>query len=411
MKKVLSVFLAALMLLLCMAPAFAADPAGAYTVTFTQPSAAFEGAYSFVKSVDGVAQFVEDPDGIYVFYDNRYMTLDNIFESYWDQVPPERYSPEAFEPTVTLSEGEVLSFQVVTSPEYNAATVAVFINGVPAEKNVKGEYTVMADQNLTIHVAEHNDNNEPVLLKNHYNVTLSSGDGYRVRTLKDENYSVVYYGGSFCFRIKAISGYTLSAAKVAVQRGSDMLSDVIGEDFGMIGNLTGKNEMLTSYGEDSEGYRLYKIDNITSDCKVIVSGVREEKSAGILSFLKRILRLILAALGIKIDALDKMTSYHNVTIDSTAANNVTYKVLRSGIDDNDTDSSFTCMNGDGASIVVTKKSLDQNVNVFWTPGNETGTYSVSWRAEYDYLTGETLYSAVYNIENITADTVVKIIAG
>lgn len=404
MKKTLSVFLAAILLAVSVLPVFAAEKC---TVSFTAPSFEFADGYLFAKTVNGEVQYEEDPDGKYVFFDNRYMLPDNVMPNYQDQIPPERYSPVEYSGNVEVNFGETLSFKVVTSEKYNVYTAAVFINGQVATLNAKDEYTVYVDRDLVINVAEYDVNGQQALLRNHFNVKLTSGEGYKVRTLKGENYNVVYYGDSFDFRVQISNGYTASGMKVTVQRGNNDLSEYIGEEFDIIGNLMGQNEELRSYGIDEDGCRLYRIENITKDCKIIVSGVQEESSVGVMAFLKRILRLILDFLGIKIDFIDSITAYYNVTIDASEADGVTYQVIRSTSDDL-TPSAFTVTGGEGVTIIVTKKDPTQTVNVSWAPGNELGTYQTNWVLDYNTITGEVTYSAVYNIDNIAADTTVII---
>lgn len=417
MKKTISLVLAVLMVMMCAVPAFAletTDQGGQnsqndikHTVTFVAPSFEFEGGYLFAKTVDGEIQYEEDPDGIYVFFDNRYMLPDNVMPNYQDQIPPERYSPIEYKGNVEVSDGETISFKVVTSEKYNVYTAAVFINGSSAKLNAQDEYTAYVDRDLVVNVAEYDANGQAALLRNHFNVKLTSGDGYKVKTLKNQNYNVVYYGDSFDFRIKISNGYTASGMKVTVQRGNNDLSEYLGEEFDVIGNLMGQNEELKSYGVDEDGCRLYRIENITKDCKIIVSGVQEESSAGIMAFLKRVLRLILDFLGIKIDAIDSITAYYNVNIDASEADGITYEVIRSSSDEL-TPSSFTVTSGEGVTIVVTKKDPTQDVSVSWNPGNELGTYQTIWQLDYNTITGEVTYSAVYNIDNITADTTIII---
>lgn len=417
MKKTISLVLAVLMVMMCAVPAFAletTDQGGQnsqndikHTVTFVAPSFEFEGGYLFAKTVDGEIQYEEDPDGIYVFFDNRYMLPGNVMPNYQDQIPPERYSPIEYKGNVEVSDGETISFKVVTSEKYNVYTAAVFINGSSAKLNAQDEYTAYVDRDLVVNVAEYDANGQAALLRNHFNVKLTSGDGYKVKTLKNQNYNVVYYGDSFDFRIKISNGYTASGMKVTVQRGNNDLSEYLGEEFDVIGNLMGQNEELKSYGVDEDGCRLYRIENITKDCKIIVSGVQEESSAGIMAFFKRVLRLILDFLGIKIDAIDSITSYYNVNIDASEADGITYEVIRSSSDEL-TPSSFTVTSGEGVTIVVTKKDPTQDVSVSWNPGNELGTYQTIWQLDYNTITGEVTYSAVYNIDNITADTTIII---
>ncbi len=409
MKKTISVILAVLTVFMCMAPAFAAETEGGeesavtYNVSFTAPSALFEGEYMYVQTVNGEVQYVEDPDGIYIFFDNRYMLPSNVLPSYQDQIPPERYSPIEYKGTVEVKEGETLSFKIVTSEKYNVYTAAVFINGQSAALNAQDEYTVYVDRDIVVNVAEYDEHGNPALLLNHYNVKLTSGDGYKVKTLKGENYQVVYYGGEFCFRVQTLKGYSSAGVKVSVQRGTAVLGGFLDEeDSDMLVGIMGGTETLQSYGVDEDGCRLYKIENITTDCRVIVSGVQEESSVGTMAFLKRILRLILDFLGIKIDFLDSLTAVHTVTISNSNAA-ATYQVVSSATDEV-SPSMINVTSGDGITLVVTKKNIDDPVKVSWTNGNELGTYQTQWIIDYDTFTGEVSYSAVYNIDNIAADT-------
>ena len=308
-----------------------------------------------------------------------------------------------------VAEGETVSFKVITSTKFNVLTVSLRINGVPVSLNAQEEYAVSVQDDLRISVVETNDDGQPVLLRNHYNVKLTSDEGYKLLTLKNDNYRVIYHGDSFDFRLKVLSGYTAAGATVSVQRGPGILEGLLEEeDSDMILGIIGGSETLTSYGVDEDGCRLYRIDNITSDCKIIVSGIDEEANAGIMAIFKRIIRFILNIIGIEIDFLDSLTAYYNVTIDGAQApDGVTYQVIRSTSDDITPDE-FNVGSGDGVTVIVTKKSMDQVVNVTWTPGNELGTYKTDWKGSYNKMTGETTYSAVYNIDNITADTVISI---
>ena len=416
MKKTISVILSILCVFMTLVPAFAAEGNTAeaentetqkFDVTFTAPSKDFEGGYMFVKTVDGEIQYVPDANGDYVFFNGRYMLPSNIIDP--EDVPEERFSAVEWNDFNEIEEGKTVAFKVVTSEKYNVLTAVVFINGSPAKMNAQNEYTVYVDRDINISVGEYDENGQPALLRNHYNVKLTSGDEYKVLTLKDEYYHVSYYGDSFSFRVRVNSGYSAAGMKVMVQRGKGILNGLLDdEDLDAITGLIGNAETLTSYGVDEDGCRLYTIDNITTDCKVIVSGVQEEGTVGIMAMFKRIIRLILDFLGIKLDFLEDLTAYYNVKIDGAQApDGVTYQIIRSTTDDI-TPSEFTVTSGDGISIVVTKQSLDQVVRVTWNPGNETGTYQTQWIPSYDHITGKTSYSAIYNVDNITADTVVAI---
>ncbi len=410
MKKALSIFLAVLMVMMCAVPAFAAegettddtDGTVMHTVVFQAPSFEFEGGYLYAKTVNGEIQYEADPEGDYVFFDGRYMLPSNIVHE--EDIPDERFSPIEYEGNIEVAEGETIAFRIVTSEKYNVYTAAVFINGQPAKTNAFDEYTVYVDRDLVINVAEYDENGQEALLRNHYNVKLTSGDGYKVMTLKGANYNVVYYGDSFEFRVKISKGYSASGIKVSVQRGTSALGGFLDEeDTDMLVGIIGGSEPLASYGIDEDGCRLYRIENITTDCKIIVSGVQEESSVGIMAFLKRILRLILDLIGIKLDFLDSITAYYTVNIDASQADGVTYEVIRSSSDEL-TPSEFNITSGEGITIVVTKKDFTQDVNVMWTPGNELGTYQTNWLVDYNTITGEVSYVAVYNIDNIEADT-------
>ncbi len=419
MKKAISIFLSILCVFMTLIPAFAAegDEAGSdvseekkyYSVHFTPPSAEYEGAYFFVKTINGVIQFEEDPNGEYCYFEGRYMLPSNVRPDYQHEIPPERYSPAQWDEVTAVAEGETISFRVVTSEKYNVLTAAVFVNESPATLNAQDEYAIHVDTDLTIRVIEKDSNGQESLLRNHYNVKLTSGDGYKVLTLKDEYYHVSYYGDSFRFRIRVLDGYSAAGIKVSVQRGPGMFDGVLDEeDTDMIVGILGGTETLTSYGVDEDGCRLYEIENITSDCRIIVSGLQEESSVGIMAMFKRILRLILDFLGIKIDFIDSLTAYYTVKVDGAQApDGVTYQVIRSASDDL-TPSEFNVTGGDGITIIVTKKSAEQDVNVTWTPGNELGGYKTDWKPSYNSITGEITYSAVYNIDNISADTTVVI---
>ncbi len=418
MKKALSIFLAVFMTFACVLPAFAAEGDATapetgeestekFNIYFWAPSFEFKDGYVFAVCVDGEIQYEPDPDGEYVFFDGRYMLPSNIVHE--EDIPDERFSPVTYEGNVEVAAGETISFRVVTSEKYNVHTAVVYAKDIvssekmPVPKNANDEYAIYVDRDLDIFVAEYDDDGKESLLKNHFNVKLTSGDGYRVKTLKGENYQVVYYGGEFRFRVKVDSGYSAAGIKVSVQRGKAILGGFLDEEDGdMLIGIMGGTEPLTSYGVDEEGCRLYKIENITTDCRVIVSGLQEESQVGIMSFLKRILRLILDFLGIKLDILDSITAYYTVNIDASQADGVTYQVLRSSSDEL-SPTQFNITSGEGITLVVTKKDEMQDVKVSWLPGNELGTYQTEWLVDYNTMTGEVTYVAIYNIDNITSD--------
>ena len=399
MKKILSITLSVLMCALLLVPAAAAS----HTVTFVQPSAAYEGGYCFAKVEDGAVKYVEDPNGIFVYYSNRYLTLDDIYEDYWDQVPPERYSPDEYAGDLSFDDGETLTFAVVTSPEYNQSTVTVIVNHVVLEPGADGLYRVIVDRNLNISVLETDENGMTGLQKTLFNVKLVSGEGYALKPLKGESYKATPYGGDFNFRIKIKSGYTAASMKVGVIRDAS-IGDFAAE-FDTLNNIINPDSLLTSTGIDEDGCRLYTLHNVTSECRVVVTGVREEKTSNVLTIFLRILRKILDFLGVKIQFVDDITNEYSVTVNN-AASNVEYSFIAGG--EAQLDGSYLVMAGSGATLQVIKHVEDQEVSVSWAPGNESGTYTTNWVGKRDPKTGHTVFIATYNIDNIKSDITVSI---
>ena len=399
MKKTFSVFLAALMLLTLLVPAFAAD----HTVTFVQPSEAYAGGYAFAKVEDGIVSFYEDPDGIFVYYTGRYMTLDDIYENYWDQVPPERYSPFTYGETESVPDGETLVFSLITSPVYNAASATVLVNKVKLEPSADGFYRVKADRDLTIRVLEDDENGLPGLQKNLFDVAMTSDDGFVAKPLAGEGYKATPYGGDFHFRIRIKKGYSASAMTVAVVRDVPE-KDYMGE-LDVVGNFLNRNEVLTSDGVDAEGCRLYTVKNITSNCRIVVTGVRAEKNTNILSMLLKVLRKILDFLGVHIAVVDDLTNEYKMTVDNRAPG-VTYTFLSGGVANED--GSLTVTSGNSVTLQVIKSDKDQVVNVSWDTNAASADYATVWTGKRDAATGKTIFVANYNIDEVKSDVVVSI---
>ncbi len=414
MKKVFSVLLAAVMLLGVAVPAFAA---GGFTATFTAPSnlpysgGDFGPAYSFVKTENGVPCFEEDPNGkYYEAKDGNYYTRDQLIES---TIPADAktYSPVLFATgtPVELEIGSTLSFKVLTNSAYNEATAVVYVNGEVAAKNDIGEYTIYVDRNLNIEVKE------GVLETNHYSVVLTSGEGYSVKTLKGENYRVVYYGGEFKFRVKLVSGFSDADMSVSVVRGSNSLAEFLGDDADLLSRIDGSSEKLVSDGVDAEGCRTYTIKNITSNCKVIVSGVREKKKADVLSYLKRILKMILDIFHIDtsflgLDSPISLTYYTvNISENVPAGTDLDY-IMVTGTTDPFKMNQFNVMSGESVTIdfVTYDESVKDRLFVTWDPGNTGGTYSNTWKANLNRATGKVYWSTTFMIDNISSTTNVGI---
>ncbi|MCH5198942.1 MAG: hypothetical protein J1E34_08560 [Oscillospiraceae bacterium] len=437
MKKFLSVILAAVMVFTVMLPVFAEDKEN-FTAVFTgassdlmttSPSGEDIGeAYCFVKSENGKMLFVEDENGKYYLATNGgYYTKEELIEGSIE-AGEKTYSPDIFVPgeSYPLTKGETFSFVVKTNEAYNAATVVVYINGVAATKNAVGEYAVLVDRSFSIYV------NESALQRNQFNVVLKSGEGYRVKSLQNENYKAVYYGDDFSFRVKILNNYSDSNLAVRVTRGTSGLEEFLGDAADLFEQIIGNSEILTSDGMDSEGYRTYTIKDITTDCYVSVSGVKQAKTANVMNIIKRLLKMILDAFGIDtsflgIDIID--FNYYTVNIDDSGLGDadISYMIL-TGANDEFIMDQFNVMGGDSVTIrfVTYDVSLvrlsdiygpmadapagynDQKLKLSWTPGNADGFYKNVWTAQINRSTGKTYYTTTFVIDNIKANTGVTI---
>ena len=427
MKKALSILLAAVMLFTVALPAFAEE--GSRTATFQAPSAGLittnpDGqdigpAYYFVKTENGRPTFVEDPNGkYYLANDGYYHTEDELID-----IPAgaKTYSPETYATGVAhpITSGTDLSFMVFTNEAYNAASAYVYINGVKATMNDVGEYVVYVDRDFNISVKD------DALTLNMYSVILTSGKGYSVKTLQGQNYAAVPYGGEFRFRVKLANGYSDADLSVSVTRGTSDLAEFLGEDADLL-NKVMNSEKLVSDGVDSEGCRTYTIRNITSECKVSVSGVRENKKADILTYFKRIIKMILDVFHIDtsfvgLDVID--LSYYTVNIDDSGIGtaDLDYTMVTGTVDPFKM-TQFNVMAGESVTIefVTYDESIvrysdiygapghDQRLRVTWTGGNEGGTYGNVWIAHINRATGKTYYTTTFMIDNITATTNVTV---
>ncbi len=441
MKKLLCVLLALMMTVLACIPAAAAtdlavstlpgvdladDGTGMYTVTFTQPSEDFKDGYWFATSKDGEFEYVleEDPekladpewlyenDYIYDAENDRYILAKDIIKGFPEN--PVYYTVKKMPRSMAAADGEIVTFKVKTSPKYNQTTVVVRANGVNVKPNVKGEYSVLVNQDMTIQVVERGENGD-VLLRSHFFIYLPKGEEgeYRCRTLQNTNYQVVYYGDSFDFRLVLAEDTVVNNLSVSVTRGKDTLSEELGFDpsavLGQIG--LGNLETLTSYGTDSTGARLYRVENVTTDITINVSGVKTTESADTMNLIMRILRFLLNLLGINLPFFSDMDVTYNVTINNDS-NVLDYTVLQGATQDELNGNVYKVGSGDNISLVVYKYDALQDVTVTWAPGNEIGgNYASEWIADYDQNNDRAYYYAIYNIDNITEDTVVTITPG
>jgi len=447
-KKTLSIVLAAILVLMTAAPAFAAG--GSYTVQFASPSATLESVgtvkpYAFVQTENGEVKLQEvkaetkaliDADRengyknfseyyVYVELENRYTTISRVID-------PGQYVLEHVYEAVecengSYEEGTVLSFIVKTNRIYNSATVSVLVNGEKIYPNAKNEYSVIVDRDLEITVNETDANGNPVLMRNTFSVKMPSDTGYKVKTLAGENYALVPYGGSFSFRVKISKGYTDSGMTVKAVHGSSTLEGFIGDDMsGVIALIPAdqlpddsiKVETLSSTGVDADGYRTYTITNITKDVTINVSGVREEKNADILAMFKRILKLILDLLGIKSDIFGSITNTYEVNISCPDSTKVTYAVTSGSHSDEIKPKAFEVASGDSITVEVSTlyADCDEHVTVQWilrgADGKDTtvsgSSYGSSWVAKRNATNGRIYYTRVFVIDNITANVDVVI---
>lgn len=415
MKKTLSVLLAVLLLSLTIAPVFAAGG----TVTFIGPSAAYKNetnsagkalgdAYWYVMADEtGAMSFHEDDGGKYVLYDNQYyVTKEQLYDYVWNELKnTQRYSPDLFpcDEPVSIAD-EFLVFYVQTSPKYNASTVSVLVNNERVEPSAEGAYRVKASGNMTVRVVETSSTGATGLQRNFYTVKMASDEGYNVIPQIGEAYHYAFYDDDFNFRIRIKRNYSASGMKVYVMRGVDLQHDEMG-DLDFIATFLGDAEELKPTGIDAEGCRTYTLKNVTSDCKLLVSGVKEEKKNDIMSILKRILRMILNFFHIEIKELDNFVNQYTVTVNNNAADGVDYEIV-SGKADGADKANFKVDGGSGVTLQVTKRS-DVDVNVSWTGMNADG-YKTTWTAKTERATGDTIYTATYTIDNIQGDTTVTI---
>lgn len=439
MKKLFCLFLCVLMVAFACVPAGAVEftetsmpapinsenTAGEFTVTFRQPSEDYKEGYWFATSKDGEFNYIleddpiklADPEWLYnndYIYDeknDRFLLAKDIFDNYFPE-DPIYYTIEKMPDAMTVAAGTIVTFKVKTSPKYNQTTVVVRANGVNVTPNVKGEYSVLVNQDITISVVERNAANEEVLLRNHFFVYLPKGeDGeYRCRTLENTNYTVVYYGDSFDFRLVLGKDTVVNNLKITVTRGSNMLAEELGFDpSAVLGSLgLGEVETLTSYGTDASGARLYRVDNVTTDINLNVSGVKTKESNDTLNLILRILRMILNFLGISLPFLQDMNVTYNVTIQNDS-NVLSYSVMEGASQDELLGNVYAVGKNDNLTLIVYKQNVTDNVVVTWTPGNEAGgNHSSEWIEAYDQNNDRSYLYAIYNIDNITEDTLVSI---
>lgn len=439
MKKLFCLFLCVLMVAFACVPAGAVEftetsmpapinsenTAGEFTVTFRQPSEDYKEGYWFATSKDGEFNYIleddpiklADPEWLYnndYIYDeknDRFLLAKDIFDNYFPE-DPIYYTIEKMPDAMTVAAGTIVTFKVKTSPKYNQTTVVVRANGVNVTPNVKGEYSVLVNQDIAISVVERNAANEEVLLRNHFFVYLPKGeDGeYRCRTLENTNYTVVYYGDSFDFRLVLGKDTVVNNLKITVTRGSNMLAEELGFDpSAVLGSLgLGEVETLTSYGTDASGARLYRVDNVTTDINLNVSGVKTKESNDTLNLILRILRMILNFLGISLPFLQDMNVTYNVTIQNDS-NVLSYSVMEGASQDELLGNVYAVGKNDNLTLIVYKQNVTDNVVVTWTPGNEAGgNHSSEWIEAYDQNNDRSYLYAIYNIDNITEDTVVSI---
>lgn len=423
---------------------FSALAAGSHTVTFTAASSSFDyyqvdtaGAYvldgsgnkvslpayrfamtyddkgyldakgldpngRYRTAVSGGIEYEIDASGRYLYDSStrEYELADNTNEYSADSV---RYSPIYLDSTVTSSETSY-GFAVILGEAYQASSLiveAVTVDGtVILPKLSTGGYAVQLNGDVTIRVREYENSNTGdnkgglVLLKKFFPIPLASGEGYKLKTADGSNYKAAQYGGDFTFKVVIDSDYNADNAIVTATRIET-------------GANNSSSEVLTSYGIDSSGNKLYKITNVTTLCSINVSLVLSSKDANIFQWFKRIIRLILSLFGISFD--NQFTKSFSVKINSSGQG-YSYSII-SGVPEQDMNSdSVTVLHGDSIVIkLVTSAENEGAITVSWTPGNETGTTFTpsDWTAVEGDTTGGKYYR-LYCLDGIEADTVVTI---
>ncbi len=443
MKKMLCMLLALLMTVFACIPAAAVtdlpvstlpaanladDGDGVYTVSFTQPSEDYKDGYWFTTSKDGEYEYVEETDPekladeqwlyendyIYDEENDRYLLAKDIIRGFPEN--PVYYTVKKMPKSMAVDAGEIVTFKVKTSPKYNQTTVVVRANGINVQPNVKGEYSVLVNQDININVVERGAAGEEVLLRSHFFVYLPKGEEgeFRCRTLENTNYQVIFYGDSFDFRLILSEDTVVNKLSVTVTRGTNSMEEELGFDPSAVLSQIGLGaplETLTSYGTDASGARLYRVENVTTDITINVDGVKTAESSNTMNLIMRILRFLLNLLGISLPFFDDMDVSYNVTIKNDSPD-LDYAILQGATNDELNGNVYKVGSGDNISLVVYKYDALQDVIVTWEPGNEIGgNYSSEWIADYDQNAERAYYYAIYNIDNITADTVVTITPG
>ena len=436
MKKVLSVFLAVLLVLSCTVPAFAASEEG-YNVKFRGPSDTLKAFSSQIESNLGIdledeyyfvrctetgefAKYMLAPDFMqgtengYIYYDRTtggqavpegdvntgcYAAENGRFIRYSDILFDEdkarfdgtRYLPLRISESDVYEAGEKIIFRVITNEMFDVTTAVVEVydmdktgsaaadpvneNGEVLAPTQTGAYVVTADRNMTVGVREYDKSsydNSPVLMRNRFLVKMPTGDGYAVKTLANQNNKYVYYGDDFDFRVKITKGFSGSGMKVSVVRGTNGLAEFV-EEAEFLDQFMGNSENLASIGVDESGYRTYRIKGVTSACRVSVSGVTEESKTGILNMLKRILRYILHAFGISIPFLEEsFLNDYDVHIDSRGITGKGINYEVTSSADATSGGDFKVMSGEGVAIHIVKKDIDQEVDVNWVFKDDSG---------------------------------------
>lgn len=494
MKKILSVLLASLMILLVMVPAFAEDTTGDAKLKFYAPGwndvSVEPDAYTFVKMADGTLSYHAVTVGRYIAYTegsgvdlndlaadlpagsvlNNRVSLDVLFEAcktkgltrrdvvykYLENgtavlyesadatealapascfvlasgkyveigtliFPEDRdtvfdalfdegatlYTYDAYdtaEEGITVAKGDIVSFKIRTSPKYDAATASVYVNNTVLYPNQAGEYSFVAGAGLNeIKV------NEGTLLRSHFTVTLTKGDGYAVKTLKNDNNKVAFYGDSFKFRVKITKGFTDAGMKVTVLRGSNELSELIGEEFDAALAMIGEGESLKSTGIDEDGFKTFEVKNITTDCKIVVSGVREQSQSGILAVLKKILRFILHLFGIESPMLDDTLGLTAYTFDITNQSSVDYEII-AGAGGDVHARHLDLLKGDTVGIKLTKYDINENASVYVVEdgAEKPYEYSSEWTIHYDSLNDRNYWTKIVYFDSVDSNLEVVI---
>ncbi|MCR5041550.1 MAG: hypothetical protein K6C36_05535 [Clostridia bacterium] len=293
------------------------------------------------------------------------------------------------------------SFGIVVGAGYEAQTMFVIANYGGEDhylkKNSAGTYSVPTNQgDVTVRI------DDSVLSRRTFLIPLTAGDGFTIQPYNkndpsDPNYYATQYNGDFSFRLILKDDYSDANSVVIVQRANT------GAEISTV------DEILTAEGIDKDGNKIFTVHNVTTNILISVSLVMSNKMSNILTWFKRIIRLILSLFGVAID--NNFTETYTVKV----VNNVPeaqFEFISGVLEGHTTDATVNVLSNTQVILKVTvPQSLvtagDDLVTVTWTPGNEdgsaiTGGWQINPGAE------DSTFYKLFCISNITANTTITI---